>query len=526
MTLNRSIHSLDELQPSSIESEPTCMSHLSILIDPFDLTSLGLDLLHSLRSKGVVVQIVFAIPASAPNLRDSSDPQLKDFKISFVRKPFSIGRIAYTLRIVDPPSNRPHRPPSFDSISKKSRSSSISSNSHNSVNSFAKRSATSGRGGRSQLRMSLTGVKPIPQSNVSVSSVQTSSTRQSQDSSKINTKSTPEKGEDSTPLFHSNTTGITDSFSSLPRNHNDPISSAQNSSNFTQSISPLHSGQTPELRFSAPPSHAPSPSVTEQNRKEDSPASSTFSVPPPISFGSNPPIAFAPVKFSAAASFTSPPKGVSPNNPVAVKRSPSPISIPSSLLSNGSNSTPSSPTGQPANPFNQVAPASPVAPKVRDLRILIVEDDKTNQKVLQLMLKRISGVVYQIAENGKEGVEKFLESHENNLPYDCIFMDSQMPVMDGESATSEIRRIEMERPEIGHTHVTALTANALMDEKNQLFRTLVDDYLTKPITFNTFSCKLQSLKDLLTPIIVPLDEDYENMSDHSDNEGVIAEEPI
>eukprot|EP01117_Protostelium_nocturnum_P010712 TRINITY_DN3855_c1_g1_i3.p1 TRINITY_DN3855_c1_g1~~TRINITY_DN3855_c1_g1_i3.p1 ORF type:complete len:1026 (+),score=408.75 TRINITY_DN3855_c1_g1_i3:322-3399(+) len=133
------------------------------------------------------------------------------------------------------------------------------------------------------------------------------------------------------------------------------------------------------------------------------------------------------------------------------------------------------------------------------LNILIVEDDKTNQRVLQLMLKRIPGVSYDMAENGAEGVAKFLALRDQDLVYDCIFMDSQMPVMDGSQATAEIRRTEDYDREEGknrqRTYVTALTANALMDEKSQLFRTLVDDYLTKPITFKTFSDKLQWLKE-------------------------------
>lgn len=130
--------------------------------------------------------------------------------------------------------------------------------------------------------------------------------------------------------------------------------------------------------------------------------------------------------------------------------------------------------------------------------------------------KRLTGVVYDFANNGREGVDRFLETHEQQLPYDCIFMDNQMAVLNGEQvrqtfirfilhlhshtrshttqATLEIRQAEEKRPEFGHTHVTALTANALMDENNQLFRTLVDDYLTKPISFHTFSTKIEDLK--------------------------------
>ena len=57
-----------------------------------------------------------------------------------------------------------------------------------------------------------------------------------------------------------------ESFSSLPLK-NDQITTVQNSANFTQSISPLHTGHTPELRFSAPPSHYPSPTMPDQTPK-------------------------------------------------------------------------------------------------------------------------------------------------------------------------------------------------------------------------------------------------------------------
>eukprot|EP01117_Protostelium_nocturnum_P016385 TRINITY_DN6483_c0_g1_i1.p1 TRINITY_DN6483_c0_g1~~TRINITY_DN6483_c0_g1_i1.p1 ORF type:complete len:1139 (+),score=327.57 TRINITY_DN6483_c0_g1_i1:3791-7207(+) len=134
----------------------------------------------------------------------------------------------------------------------------------------------------------------------------------------------------------------------------------------------------------------------------------------------------------------------------------------------------------------------------RQLVILIVEDDKTNQKVLQLMLKRIPDVSYEIANNGAEGVERYKERKLLGKKYDCIFMDSQMPVMDGGQATQEIRRLEEEDESIGKTYVTALTANALMDETNHHFRVLVDDYLTKPITFKTFSDKIEWIRSQRT----------------------------
>jgi CheY-like chemotaxis protein len=100
------------------------------------------------------------------------------------------------------------------------------------------------------------------------------------------------------------------------------------------------------------------------------------------------------------------------------------------------------------------------------LDVLVVEDIKTNQKVMQLMLDRIEGITYEFADNGLEGYEKFLARANIHQKYDCIFMDLQMPVMDGAAATIEIRKAEIEKG-YPRTHIVALTANAFSEERDR-----------------------------------------------------------
>ena len=107
--------------------------------------------------------------------------------------------------------------------------------------------------------------------------------------------------------------------------------------------------------------------------------------------------------------------------------------------------------------------------------ILVAEDDVVNQKVISTMFKSL-GIHVDIASNGQEAVELFDANH-----YDFIFMDMQMPVMDGTTATVKIRSIEKEG-DYTKTPIFALTANALKEHKNLCLESGMDGYLSKPIT--------------------------------------------
>ena len=79
-----------------------------------------------------------------------------------------------------------------------------------------------------------------------------------------------------------------------------------------------------------------------------------------------------------------------------------------------------------------------------------------------------------IAENGKKGVEFFLQNK-----YDVILMDIQMPVMDGIEATKRIRQIEEEKA-WPRTKIVAVTAYAMEGDEERLYEAGIDDYLRKP----------------------------------------------
>jgi signal transduction histidine kinase/CheY-like chemotaxis protein len=110
----------------------------------------------------------------------------------------------------------------------------------------------------------------------------------------------------------------------------------------------------------------------------------------------------------------------------------------------------------------------------RQGRVLVVEDNPTNQKVMESLLKR-RGLTVDTVSNGRDAVEMALRTR-----YSVIFMDCQMPEMDGYQATGEIRAHEAERS-LPRTPVVALTANAMAGDRDRCLRAGMDDYLSKPL---------------------------------------------
>ena len=105
-------------------------------------------------------------------------------------------------------------------------------------------------------------------------------------------------------------------------------------------------------------------------------------------------------------------------------------------------------------------------------RILVVEDNLLNLKVIEKMLQK-AGVEFETANSGAEAVEK---AAEQNIPlYDLILMDIQMPVMDGLQATRMIRKHNQEIP------IIALTAHAMKGDREKFIQAGMNDYLPKPI---------------------------------------------
>ncbi len=143
----------------------------------------------------------------------------------------------------------------------------------------------------------------------------------------------------------------------------------------------------------------------------------------------------------------------------------------------GSSSAPSPGHHTSHNTLRHAA-ASPPLPKGlfagSAVRILIVEDNVTNQKVALGILKKL-GLSADIAGNGAEALEKLA-----GAPYDLVLMDVQMPVMDGLEATRGIRALPATNPNRA-IPVIAMTAEAMQGDQEKCLAAGMDDYISKPI---------------------------------------------
>jgi CheY-like chemotaxis protein len=115
-----------------------------------------------------------------------------------------------------------------------------------------------------------------------------------------------------------------------------------------------------------------------------------------------------------------------------------------------------------------------VSHKEHSKRILLVEDNSDNINLILAYLKKTSHKV-DTAENGEIAVEKF-----KSCTYDLVLMDLEMPVMDGYTATKEIREWEKEKG-LNATPVISLTAHALKEHEAKSREAGCDGYITKPI---------------------------------------------
>ena len=122
------------------------------------------------------------------------------------------------------------------------------------------------------------------------------------------------------------------------------------------------------------------------------------------------------------------------------------------------------------------------------LNILLVDDNKTNQKLASLVLGRL-GYQPEIASNGVEAVSKQLDAN-----YDVILMDIEMPEMDGVDATKAIRAAEDKsaRP----VYIVATTANAMQGDRERYLTAGMDGYVSKPIRISELVSALEVAHDV------------------------------
>lgn len=116
--------------------------------------------------------------------------------------------------------------------------------------------------------------------------------------------------------------------------------------------------------------------------------------------------------------------------------------------------------------------------KTGNYRILLAEDNQVNQLVAQKMLEKLNMSIDTVS-NGQEVIQAL-----SLFPYDLIFMDCQMPKMDGYEATSTIRKNESS---VKRIIIIAMTANAMPGDKEKCLKAGMDDYLSKPLSIDSLT---------------------------------------
>jgi PAS domain S-box-containing protein len=151
-------------------------------------------------------------------------------------------------------------------------------------------------------------------------------------------------------------------------------------------------------------------------------------------------------------------------------------------------------TAPPPSPLIEPSTNKPGGVQIRPqpkqklpLKILLVEDIAVNQKVALRMLQRL-GYGADVAKNGQEALEALAD-----CAYDLIFMDVQMPVMDGLEATRQIRQSKT----LSSPWIVAMTAHAMQGDRERCLAAGMDDYISKPISMEALGTALNRVSERL-----------------------------
>lgn len=126
-------------------------------------------------------------------------------------------------------------------------------------------------------------------------------------------------------------------------------------------------------------------------------------------------------------------------------------------------------------------------------RVLLVDDNRVNQQLGSAMLDRIN-LAHDFANNGLQALERIAAED-----YALVLMDMEMPEMDGLSATREIRRREESATGKKHLTIIAMTANAMMEDRQRCFAAGMDGYISKPISLLALGNEIRRLFGVSLP---------------------------
>jgi two-component system, sensor histidine kinase and response regulator len=169
---------------------------------------------------------------------------------------------------------------------------------------------------------------------------------------------------------------------------------------------------------------------------------------------------------------------------------------PSAPLTETATSPPGSAAAQAPTPASNPTSQSPDAPPRG--RVLLAEDNPVNQLVAIKQLRR-QGYAVDIAVNGLEAVEAY-----RRHKYHIIFMDCQMPLMDGYEASRQIRELEADQ-NLSPARIIAMTAHSMTGDRELCHATGMNDYLAKPVDEKKLKAALQKAEEATRVQTVPTD---------------------